>query len=60
MIRQLPNPHQAFDVYLHGVCIDTVFYSPGENVDADEVKASLIDHDGYNPDIEVRKRKPRR
>ena len=47
------NQHLAFDVYLHGREIDTVFYSKSANVDADEVKRSLVNHDGYDPMIEV-------
>ena len=51
---EMTNPaQQAFDVYLNGRNIDTVFYSGP--VDADEVRRSLIDHDGYDSDIEVRK-----
>lgn len=42
----------AYDVYLNGKLIDTVFYT---GYTADEVKDSLIDHDGYDPDIEVKK-----
>lgn len=49
------NAHQAFDVYLRGKLIDTVFYPPFAKVDCADVKASLINHDGYNPAIEVRK-----
>jgi len=44
---------KAFDVFLDGKNIDTVFYSIDEVVDADEVKKSLIEHDGYDPNIEV-------
>jgi hypothetical protein len=51
------NSQQAFDVYLNGRCIDTVFYSASANVDADEVKRSLVGHDGYDPAIVVRKRR---
>ncbi len=46
-------PHKAFDVYLNGRCFDTVFYSAKANVDADEVRRSLINHDGYDSRIEV-------
>jgi len=49
------NPHQAFNVYLNGKLIDTVFYSPNVSVDCDEVKRSLINHDGYNSAIQVRR-----
>jgi hypothetical protein len=48
-------PPQAFDVYLNGKLIDTVFYSPNVSVDAEEVRRSLINHDGYDHRIVVRK-----
>ena len=48
---------RAFDVYLRGKLIDTVFYSTGAVVDADEVKRSLVNHDGYDPAITVRERR---
>jgi hypothetical protein len=47
----------AFNVYLNGRLIDTVFYSKGTNVTADDVRRSLIDHDGYDSRIVVRKRR---
>ena len=31
--------------------IDTVFYA--DNADADDIKRSLVEHDGYPDDIEV-------
>lgn len=46
----------AFNVRLNGKLIDTVFYSPyssGKDHTPDEVKESLINHDGYHPDIKV-------
>jgi hypothetical protein len=46
---------QAWDVFLNGKNIDTVFYSEGAKVDADEVKRSLVDHDGYDANIVVKK-----
>jgi hypothetical protein len=51
----------AFDVFLRGKNIDTVFYSPTSNVTTEEVKRSLVDHDGYDSRITVRRRlcKPR-
>lgn len=52
-----PRRHQPFDVYLRGKLIDTVFYSASANVDVDEVRRSLIDHDGYDPAIVVKKAK---
>ncbi len=43
--------HQAWDVYLNGELIDTVFYD--RDCDADYVKRGLINHDGYDPGIEI-------
>lgn len=43
----------AFNVYDHGEEIDTVFYSKTCNVDSEEVRRSLVDHDGYAPSIQV-------
>jgi hypothetical protein len=51
----------AFDVYIPAsagggiVPIDTVFYSDGDTITADEVKRSLVEHDGYRADIIVKK-----
>ena len=45
--------YRAFYVFLAGRHIDTVFYSAGAGVDAEEVRRSLIDHDGYDFRIEV-------
>ena len=42
---------RAFNVYLNGKHVDTVFYT---NHTADEVRRSLINHDGYDPAIVVR------
>ena len=47
---------QAFNVYLNRKCIDTVFYSGliGTRKEREEsVKHSLINHDGYDPEIRV-------
>jgi hypothetical protein len=46
-------PLHAYDVYLNDELIDTVFYSTNEPWI--EVKRSLIDHDGYDPMIIVKK-----
>ena len=45
----------AFDVYLRGKQIDTVFFQTG--IDVKYVYDSLVDHDGYNPEIVVKQRK---
>lgn len=46
---------QAFNVWLGRNLIDTVFYSPSANTDCEEVRRSLIGHDGYAAEIVVRK-----
>jgi hypothetical protein len=51
-------PATAFNVYLRGKLIDTVFQSG--KTSAAEVKKSLVDHDGYEWDIKVVKRKTAR
>jgi hypothetical protein len=51
---------KTFDVYLDGKKIDTVFYSENVNVDAAEVKQSLINHDGYNVRIKVKAAKKKK
>lgn len=47
--------HYAYDVYKGKKLIDTVFYNYEEDVN--QVKKSLVDHDGYDSDIVVRKAK---
>jgi hypothetical protein len=42
---------KEFTVFLRDKWIDDVFFQ--ENTTAEEVKKSLIEHDGYDPDIEV-------
>lgn len=42
-----------FEIRLNGKYFDEVFYS--KNMTADEVKKSLIDHDGYPSNIEVKR-----
>ena len=49
----------AYDVFLHRRCIDTVFHTRNKgqsHKDAcEELHRSLVNHDGYNPSIKVRK-----
>mgnify|MGYP003137853219 CR=1 FL=1 len=45
-------PAKAYDVFLNGKEIDTVFYTDST---VDDVKRSLVDRDGYNPGIVVKK-----
>ena len=44
---------RAFDVYLNRKWIDTVFYDRDSLVTYDDVKRSLVNHDGYDPNIIV-------
>lgn len=43
---------KAFDIFLQGDWIDTVFYN--SDFTCEEVRISLIQHDNFNPNIEVR------
>jgi hypothetical protein len=43
----------AWDVYLNRKRIDTIFYTADQA--AEDVRRSLINHDGYDPGITVRK-----
>lgn len=43
----------AWNIYLRGKLIDTVFYDT--SCDRDYVRHSLINHDGYDENIVVRK-----
>jgi hypothetical protein len=45
---------KRFNVYRNGRLVDSVFYSASANVTTDEVRKSLIEHDGYHPSIVVR------
>lgn len=51
------NTLYAYNVYLKNWCgnydqIDTVFYNTKENTE--DVKRTLVNHDGYDPNIVVR------
>jgi len=54
-----PTKHlRAFNVYLpNRGLIDTVFYSAGDRITCEEVRKSLINHDGYDNRIFVQERK---
>jgi DNA-binding MltR family transcriptional regulator len=43
-------------IYLHGRLINKVFYM--QDCDAEYVRTSLINHDGFSSDITVRKERP--
>lgn len=53
---------QAYNVYLSGRLVDTVFWNDkadgGEKITDEDVRRSLIDHDGYSLAIVVM-RKPK-
>jgi hypothetical protein len=55
-MRTKSQRQRAFDVYLNGRIIDTVFYSTSTPVDVEEVKRSLVNHDGYDDRIIVKER----
>ena len=56
---------RAFDVYQlvmgsrRAELIDTVFYADTDKITEAEVKSSLVNHDGYDPDIRVVERNAR-
>jgi hypothetical protein len=43
----------AWTVTLHHMYVDTVFFSP--SMDSEYVRNSLINHDGFDPEIYVHK-----
>ena len=45
---------KRYRVYHRGRCIDTVFFT--DNCDIGYVKHSLVQHDNFPPDIEVRQK----
>lgn len=56
--RPVKKSSYAFDVILNGKNIDTVFHSQMSGTKAemeDDVKRSLVGHDGYDPSIKVRR-----
>ncbi len=53
--RGRENPSSAYDVFLRGKKIDTVFQSDPSS--SEEVKRSLVQHDGYDPEIRVVKQR---
>lgn len=44
---------KAFTARLNRKFVDRVFYDDSDPITTDEVKRSLVDHDGYNPNITV-------
>lgn len=50
-VIEVLKKQRIFDVWLDGKCIDTVFFYV--DMDVEEVKKSLIEHDNYDPRIIV-------
>ena len=48
--NSLKNQTKAFNVYLNGKLIDTVWFT---GYTADEARESLINHDGYDSRIKI-------
>lgn len=44
---------QSFRIFLKSKEIDTIFYSDDIKIAREEVYNSLVDHDGYDPEIRV-------
>ncbi len=44
---------QKYKVYLNKKLIDAVFYADSDKVTKDEIKSSLVNHDGYSSDIKI-------
>ena len=57
--RPSRTKEQTFNVYLRGKWIDRIFYySITQPLTEKEVKTNLIEHDGYDPAIQVEEKKP--
>lgn len=56
-LHKLNEASTAYDVFLKGKLIDTVFDS---ETDPAEVKRSLVDHDGFDANITVKKAKDKK
>ena len=52
-MTQAQHRINGWNVYLYGKLLDTVFYT--SDCDAEHVRTNLINHDGYNPNITVRR-----
>ena len=53
--KKLTEELHAYDVHHAGKHIDTIFY--GSHEEPESVKKSLVDHDGYHPNITVKKQR---
>ncbi len=50
-----PKTHEWFNVFLNGKLIDSVNFSIDAKMTSEEVRQSLINHDGHDARIVVRK-----
>jgi hypothetical protein len=61
MANKKSDHHRSFDVFLptnYGMKeIDTVFYSKNDKITEQEVRDSLVNHDGYDFNIVVKENK---
>jgi hypothetical protein len=57
--KLLLHEQEAYDVFLNGKLIDTIFQNSSNDTVAD-VKKSLVDHDGYDSGIVVKKAKSKK
>jgi len=60
MFKESTMKQNAYDIISKGNVIDTVFfdaYKDGSPMSTDEVRKSLIEHDGYPDNIKVKKNK---
>lgn len=57
-VQPLTEETHAYKVHLNGKHIDTIFY--GHHEDPEEVKRSLVNHDGYHPGIKVTKERKKK
>ena len=57
MLRHVSEVMTEWEVYLNKKHIDTVFYLP--SCELEDVRSMLINHDGFDPDIELVKREKR-
>lgn len=55
LTSEAAGAHEAWDVFLNGKEIDTVFYTTDPRRTPEEVKKSLVEHDGYDGNIVVKK-----
>lgn len=53
-MRKARKGHDRFSVMLAGKCIDSMLIDAAQNMTAEELRRSLVNHDGYDSRITVR------